>query len=110
MHESKSENAKLCKTLINQRYPPLLSNRLGYNNGSYEDPPNVRVFTPNFGSLDSLVDLSDFFPDTTDEDITKYFVERGYILDVNVKAASYDWRLGAGEVNTSVADTTLTVT
>ena len=60
----------------------------------------MRVFTPNFGSLDSLADFSDLFPDTTEEDTTRYLVERGYTLDVNVRAAPYDWRLGAGEVNT----------
>ena len=80
----------------------LCSNRLNYNNGSYEDPPNVRVFASNFGSLDSLIDFSDLLPDTTEVhvDTNRYFVERGYTLDVNVRAAPYDWRLGAGEVNT----------
>ena len=87
---------KLMLNLINKCISTtFLINSLSYNNGSYEDPPNVRVFSPNFGSLDSLVDFSDFFPD--DQDITGYFLERGYIRDVNLRAASYDWRLGASE-------------
>ena len=77
-------------------YPP---NRLNYNNGSYDDPPNVRVFTPNFGSLDSLANFSDLFPDNTDQEINGYFLERGYIRDVNIRTAPYDWRLGAGEAS-----------
>ena len=68
----------------------------------------MRAFTSNFGSLDSLIDLSEILPDTTEQDI-KYLVERGYTLDVNVKAAPYDWRLGAGEVNAYVDDSSHTV-
>ena len=59
----------------------------------------MSVFSPNFGSLDSLADFSDLFPDTTDQDINRYFLERGYTRNVNIRAASYDWRLGAGEAN-----------
>lgn len=61
------------------------------------DPPNVKAFVPSFGSLDSLADFSDLFPDMTDKDINAYFLERGYTRDVNFSAASYDWRLGAGD-------------
>ena len=57
------------------------------------------MFAPNFGKLDSLADFSDILPDSTDQDINEYFLDRGYTKDVSIRAASYDWRLGAGDAN-----------
>ena len=74
--------------------------RLNYtDDGQVLDAQDVTVTTGEFGSLSSLADLSDFiadFPPSDNPSILEYFTTRGYILDQNIRAASYDWRLGAG--------------
>ena len=60
----------------------------------------MTVSTANFGSLSSVVDLSQLSPTSDsddDETIVQYFVDRGYTVDKNLRAAPYDWRLGAGK-------------
>ena len=74
--------------------------RLNYtNDGQYLDTQDVTVSTVNFGSLSSFADFSDIFPPSDSDDaesIIDYFVDRGYSIDKNLRAAPYDWRLGAG--------------
>ena len=68
--------------------------------GKYLDAQDVTVSTANFGSLSSVVDLSQLSPTSDsddDETIVQYFVDRGYTVDKNLRAAPYDWRLGAGK-------------
>ena len=62
------------------------------------DARDVTVTTGAFGNLSSLVDLSDFTAasDNPLAGVFEYFLDRGYIPDQNFRAASYDWRLGAG--------------
>ena len=54
--------------------------------------------TTDFGKLSSSADLSLLLPEFTENDanFVEYFVERGYTIDVNIRAAPYDWRLGGG--------------
>ena len=59
----------------------------------------MQVLTPDFGSVTSLANFSDIVPSNDDPDIVQYFLQRGYTSDVNIRAAPYDWRLGAGELN-----------
>ena len=77
--------------------------RLDYRNGHYADATNVTISTAEFGNVLSLVDLSELFPpellqNTSESDLGEYLVERGYVVNRNIRAASYDWRLGAGTV------------
>lgn len=53
----------------------------------------VSITAAGFGSFSPVeAFMSDFL---------EYFVDRGYTKDVNVRAATYDWRLSPG--NNSVA-------
>ena len=71
--------------------------RLSYSsdNDQYVDAPNVSVTTGNFGNLSSLANLGGIF---NNSGLINYFVDRGYTVDVNLQAAPYDWRLGAGRL------------
>ena len=60
------------------------------------DPQDVNILTQDFGKLSSFVDLSDVFLIDSDPIPMDYFIDRGYTADVNIRAAPYDWRLGAG--------------
>lgn len=70
--------------------------RLNYTNGRYLDAQNVTISTSNFGSLSSLADLAPFFPASNETNFIEYLEQRGYRLDGNLRAAPFDWRLGAG--------------
>lgn len=66
--------------------------RLDYAN-SHSDAQGVTVTVAEFGSVSSVEFLHTvpyFY------DFVEYFVGRGYTRDVNIRAAPYDWRLGAG--------------
>lgn len=58
----------------------------------------MTVLTQDFGNLSSFVDLSDVFPAGSDANPMYYFANRGYTADVNIRAAPYDWRLGASKL------------
>ena len=70
--------------------------RLNYSNGRYFESQDATVSTAKFGSVSSLVQETDFDANSTNPNILDYFYDRGYIADVNIRAAPYDWRLGAG--------------
>ena len=57
----------------------------------YLDALDVSITTGNFGNISSLANFSDI-----NGGLINYFVDRGYTVDVNLRAAPYDWRLGAG--------------
>ena len=69
------------------------------SNGDYADAPEVSVTAGEFGSVNSFLNFSEFFPPTDDPDLVQYFIQRGYTADVNIRAAPYDWRLGASKIN-----------
>ena len=71
--------------------------RLNFTGGQYFDSQDVKVLTQQFGNISSLADLSDIFPAGSDANPIEYFTDRGYTVDVNIRAAAYDWRLGAGK-------------
>ena len=73
------------------------ANRLNYSDGVYSDAQGVNVTAGPFGSVYSLLNFSEFFPPPSNPDFVEYFVHRGYVADVNIRAAPYDWRLGAGK-------------
>ena len=76
--------------------------RLDYRNGHYADATNVTISTAEFGNVLSLIDISELFPPEqlqNTSDLGEYLVERGYVVNRNIRAASYDWRLGAGIIN-----------
>ena len=62
----------------------------------YSDTPGVTVTAADFGNTSSVEYLDPtnstpyffFFVD--------YFVQHGYTRNKNIRAAPYDWRLGAG--------------
>ena len=57
----------------------------------------MTISTENFGSILSVADFSAIFEiDDPTTAMVEYFVNRGYTVDVNLRAAPYDWRLGAG--------------
>ena len=61
------------------------------DNDQYSDAPNVSVTTGNFGNFSSLANLGGI-----NSGLINYFVDRGYTVDVNLRVAPHDWRLGAG--------------
>ena len=73
------------------------THRLNNTDNQYLDANDVTVSTENFGSILSIADFSDIFPDDPTNGLIEYFVERGYTVDVNLRAAPYDWKLGAGK-------------
>ena len=58
----------------------------------------MTISTSDFGKLSSLVDLTDIILPVAinDSNAVDYLVERGYVIDKSIRAAPYDWRLGAG--------------
>ena len=72
--------------------------RLNDTNG-YSDTPGVTVTAADFGNTSSVeyLDLTNSIPYFVF--FVDYFVQRGYTRDVNIRAAPYDWRLGAGTYN-----------
>lgn len=71
---------------------------MNYSDNQYFDAPDVTVSTENFGSVLSFANFSELFVSSGDPNtlMINYFIERGYTMDVNLRAAPYDWRLGAG--------------
>ena len=57
----------------------------------------MKILTQNFGNISSLADLSAIFSTSSDVLPIDYFTNRGYTADVTIRAAAYDWRLGAGK-------------
>ena len=57
----------------------------------------MNILTQDFGNISSFADLSDIFPVGSDVYNIDYFTNRGYTANVNIRAAAYDWRLGAGK-------------
>ena len=56
----------------------------------------MTISTANFGSLLSLpLDLIPFLPSSDITNFFEYFEQRGYVIDGNLRAAPYDWRLGS---------------
>ena len=74
--------------------------RLSATDGQYRDAKDVKVLTQDFGNMSSLDDMSDIIPHDAKDDINlyDYFKNRGYIADVNIRAAPYDWRFGPGTI------------
>ena len=61
--------------------------RLNYS-ANYSDAMGVSITAADFGSFSPFtVFLSDFL---------NYFLDRGYTEDVDIRAATYDWRLSPG--------------
>ena len=51
----------------------------------------------NFGKISSLVDIADLLPGPINaSNLGEYLVQHGYVVDKSIRAAPYDWRLGAG--------------
>ena len=67
-------------------------------NNRYFDAENVTVSTENFGSISSIADFSDILGTDPTNVMIDYFVDRGYTVDVNLRAAPYDWRLAGGTI------------
>ena len=77
--------------------------RLNYTeDNQYLDANDVTISTENFGSILSVADFSDIIDDPTTS-LVEYFVDRGYTVDVNLRAAPYDWRLAAGNIRVAYA-------
>ena len=55
----------------------------------------MKILTEDFGNISSLADLNAIFGSVVHP--INYFTNRGYTADVNIRAAAYDWRLGAGK-------------
>lgn len=72
-------------TLYRMRYIP---------SQGYSDPPGVTVTVPDFGSVSSIEFVG---PYPFYNNIVEYLIKRGYIRDVNIRAAPYDWRLNPGK-------------
>lgn len=70
--------------------------RLDYNSGRYSDSTGVTITAADFGDISSveILDLENKQPYF--KDFVEYFVERGYVKNVNIRAAPYDWRLAPG--------------
>ena len=76
--------------------PRLLFEAAG---NTYRDKDGVTVEVPGFGGTETVQFLN------TDNaihipyfnDFVNYFVNRGYVSGVSIRAAPYDWRLAAGE-------------
>ena len=62
--------------------------------GGYSDAPGVTVTAPGFGSTSSVEFIGSDMPYMNE--LVDYFVQRGYVRNVNIRAAPYDWRLAAG--------------
>ena len=58
----------------------------------------MTISTENFGSISSIADFSDIIDTDPTNGMIDYFVDRGYTVDVNIRAAPYDWRLAAGNM------------
>ena len=65
-------------------------------NNHFFDAEDVTISTENFGSISSIADFSDIIDTDPTNSMIDYFVDRGYTVDVNIRAAPYDWRLAAG--------------
>ena len=75
----------------------VLTCRLTYVGGRYLDAEGVTISTMDFGKISSLVDIADLLPGPTNaSDVGEYLIQRGYVIDKSIRAAPYDWRLGAG--------------
>ena len=70
---------------------------MNFTGGQYFDSQDVKILTQDFGNISSLADLSAILPAGSDIHPINYFTNRGYTADVNIRAAAYDWRLGAGK-------------
>ena len=70
---------------------------MNYTDGQYFDAPGVSVTTGVFGSVYSLLNLSELLIASDEPELVEYFVQRGYTADVSIRAAPYDWRLGASK-------------
>lgn len=75
--------------------------RLNYTDNYYSDAKDVTVSAENFGSIHSIANFSEIFglSDDPNSRMIDYFVDRGYTVDKNLRAAPYDWRLAAGMSN-----------
>ena len=80
----------LARYIINLSY-----HRLNYKDG-YSDAKDVHITAAEFGNTSSveILDLKGIFPYFYA--FVKFFEERGYTKNVNIKAAPYDWRLAVG--------------
>ena len=69
--------------------------RLDYKNG-YSDAKDVSITADEFGNTSSveILDLRGIFPYFYS--FVKFFEDRGYIKNINIRAAPYDWRLAVG--------------
>ena len=74
--------------------------RLNYSSTGYRDAEGVTVTAANFGNTSSVetLDLED--SDQYFFQFVDYFAQRGYTRDVNIRAAPYDYRLGASKLAT----------
>ena len=79
--------------------------RLQFNavTGRYSDKSGVNVSVPGFGDVNTVecIDNDQFICDTVTivqyfKDFVKYFTDKGYQKQFNIRAAPYDWRLAAG--------------
>ena len=62
----------------------------------YYDAKDVSITADEFGNTSSVetLDLRSIFPYFYS--FVKFFEERGYNKNVNIRAAPYDWRLAVG--------------
>ena len=75
--------------------------RLNYNAATNTYTPNagvsVRVVGADGRDVRKAEYLDDFGLVSYFHDMVEYFVDRGYVRDVSIRAAPYDWRFAAGK-------------
>ena len=75
--------------------------RLNYNSDTDTYTPNagvsVRVVGADGRDVRNVEYLDDFGLVSYFHDMVEYFVDRGYVRDVSIRAAPYDWRFAAGK-------------
>ena len=77
-----------------------LLHRLNYDAATDTYTPNagvsVRVAGADGRDVRKAEYLDDFGLVSYFHDMVEYFVDRGYVRDVSIRAAPYDWRFAAG--------------
>ena len=78
----------------------LLLRRLNYDAATNTYTPNagvsVRVAGANGSDVTKAEYLDNFELVSYFHEMVEYFVDRGYVRDVSIRAAPYDWRFAAG--------------
>ena len=65
----------------------------------YYDQEGVTVTARGFGKTEAaeFVAVNDIFQMAILHELVDYFVHRGYVRGKSIRAATYDWRRGAGK-------------